>query len=66
MCIYTYTYKYTYEYIYFKGARGTERDGLLEPAHKSTSCFRQFREIKEGWVVGWFEPRLPRAETLNI
>ena len=24
-------------------------------------CFRYFREITEGWVVGWFEPGLPRA-----
>ena len=28
--------------------------------------FRLFREITQGWVVGWFEPELPHAETLNI
>ena len=27
---------------------------------------RQFREIREGWVVGWFERGLPHAEALTV
>ena len=37
MDMYIFIYVRTYVNIYKKGARGTEGDGLLEPAHKKKS-----------------------------
>ena len=39
---------------------------LCNLVYKSTSLFRSFSEMMEGWVGGWFEPGLPHAETLDI